>query len=172
MLKAVNYWPSLEKKVQMCAELNVFVSSFYDMLICGFSSCWVISAMIVVLRSISSITAGLCLLVLEERSTPQASYRLLDVNWSFLLQSENLKKPTWPYSGKSTLHISILHTHNILISELEKVVELSLSSHRYIKPLQCANTQNIVKLDALEPGEMFGESNITDTIFFLRLFGL
>lgn len=50
--KAVNYCTNLEKNIQMWAELNGFISSFYAALRSEFLPCWVISAMAVVLRGI------------------------------------------------------------------------------------------------------------------------
>lgn len=61
MLKALIYWTNLEKKIQMYAELDVFISSFHDTLISGFLSCWVVSATSVVLRSIIRVVQWLLL---------------------------------------------------------------------------------------------------------------
>lgn len=86
------------------------------------------------------------------------------MSWPFPLQSKKprragaeskrfaMQKLSWIYSDKRTLCLSRLcstHSHNISIYKPEEVVELSMSSQKYNKPLQCANTLNIAKLDVL-----------------------
>lgn len=51
-LKAANCFTNLEKKIQMWAELNGFISSFCAAFTPEFLPCWIVSAMVVVLGGI------------------------------------------------------------------------------------------------------------------------